>query len=126
MARIVAVSIPPITEVPIAMRLLAPAPDAMARGKTPAMNDIEVIRIGRRRMRAASSAASMMRAPRFSACSANSIIRIAFLEARPIVVSSPIWRKTSFCRPRKVTAKIAPTSPSGITSSTAIGIDQLS
>ena len=91
-ARTVAVSIPPITAVPIAIRLLAPAPVAMASGNTPAMNARLVIRIGRRRMRAASSAASITRLPLRSACSANSIIRIAFLEASPIVVSSPICK----------------------------------
>src|SRR5256885_312578 len=72
---------PPITAVPIATRLLAPAPVAIASGSTPKMKAKLVIRIGRRRMRAASSAASITRLPDFSACSANSIIRIAFWAA---------------------------------------------
>ncbi len=46
------------TKVPIAIRLLAPAPLARASGSTPKMNAQLVIRIGRRRIRAASRAAS--------------------------------------------------------------------
>ena len=87
-----AVSMPPITAVPIATRLFAPAPVAIASGNTPKMKAKLVIRIGRRRIRAASIAASMTRLPFFSSCSANSIIRIAFFAASPIVVSRPICR----------------------------------
>ena len=67
MARIVAVSMPPITEVPMAMRLFAPAPVESASGSTPKMKARLVIRIGLRRMRAASRAASITRLPCFSA-----------------------------------------------------------
>ena len=88
----VAVSMPPITDVPIAMRLLAPAPVERASGRTPKMKLKLVMMIGRKRMRAASSAASMIRMPFFSPCSANSIIRMAFFAARPMVVISPICR----------------------------------
>ena len=83
---------PPITEVPMAIRLFAPAPVAKASGSTPKMKAVLVIRIGRKRMRAAASAASMMRLPLRSSCSANSIIRIAFLAASPMVVSKPICK----------------------------------
>ena len=79
-------------EVPMAIRLLAPAPVEMASGRTPKMKEKLVINIGRSRIRAASSAASMTRLPCFSARSANSTIRIEFLAANPIVVSRPIWR----------------------------------
>jgi hypothetical protein len=92
MASSAAVSMPPITDVPIATRLLAPAPVAMASGRTPKMKAKLVIRIGRKRIRAASTAASMTRRPLRSSCSANSIIRIAFFAASPIVVSNPICR----------------------------------
>ena len=122
----VAVIIPPITAVPMAIRPLAPGPVATASGNTPKMNAKLVIRIGRRRIRAASMAASMTRLPSFSARSANSFIRIAFFDVRPIVVSKPIWRNTSFSRPRRVTNRIAPTKPKGTTSRTAKGMDQLS
>lgn len=52
---------PTNTAVPMAWRISAPAPVASANGKTPAMNEIEVIRIGRNRSRQASSAASINR-----------------------------------------------------------------
>ena len=46
----VAASVPPIMPVPIATRLLAPAPVATASGVTPAINASEVMMIGRRRV----------------------------------------------------------------------------
>ena len=48
---------PTNTAVPMAWRISAPAPVASANGKTPAMKEIEVIRLGRNRSRQASSAA---------------------------------------------------------------------
>ena len=69
MARMVAVSMPPITEVPMAMRLLAPAPVEIASGVTPAMNASDVITIGRSRSRAPVTAASTRLAPRWYAAS---------------------------------------------------------
>ena len=96
MARIVAVSIPPMTAEPMAIRPLAPGPVETASGKTPKMKAKLVIRIGRKRILAASTAASMIRLPSFSARSANSFIRMAFFEVRPIVVRRPICRNTSF------------------------------
>ncbi len=58
MASTVALIIPPITPVPIALRLLAPAPELITSGSTPRIKASEVIRIGRRRRRAASTTAS--------------------------------------------------------------------
>ena len=49
---------PPTTVVPTEFRLAAPAPVATANGSTPRMKVNDVIRIGRRRMRAASVTAS--------------------------------------------------------------------
>ncbi len=49
---------PPMTPVPMARRLLAPAPVAMASGTQPRMKASEVMTIGRSRSRAASMAAS--------------------------------------------------------------------
>ena len=92
MARTVAVSMPPITPVPMSFWLAAPAPVEMARGVTPAMKASDVIRIGRRRRRAASLAASRGDLPARSAASANSTIRMAFLADRPMVVSRPTWK----------------------------------
>ena len=53
----------------------------------------EVIRIGRSRSRAASSAASTVASPWISRSRANSTIRIAFLQARPTSTIRPIWVK---------------------------------
>ena len=60
---VVANSIPANTPVPIEWRLAAPAPDASISGNTPRMNANDVMRIGRRRSRAASIAASRMPMP---------------------------------------------------------------
>ena len=57
-ARKVAASMPPMTPVPTESRAPAPAPLENASGATPRMNASEVIRIGRKRSRAASSAAA--------------------------------------------------------------------
>src|SRR5262249_49187257 len=58
MARKVAASMPPMTPVPTACRAPAPAPIEMASGSTPRMKASDVIRIGRKRRRAASRAAA--------------------------------------------------------------------
>ncbi len=117
---------PPSTPVPIECRLPEPAPVLIASGSTPSMNAAEVITIGRRRWCAADSVASIRPMPlRCSSC-ANSTIRMAFFADRPIVVSSPTWKYTSFSSPRSSVAVTAPMTPSGTTSSTANGIDQLS
>ena len=50
--RNVEASMPPATVVPTELRAAAPAPVAYASGSTPRMKAIEVIRIGRSRMRA--------------------------------------------------------------------------
>ena len=49
---------PPITAVPITCRAIEPAPDAVQSGTQPRMNANDVIRRGRKRSLAASSAAS--------------------------------------------------------------------
>src|SRR5262249_42251682 len=56
-ARQVEASMPLNTVIPIDLRALAPAPVATTRGATPRMKANDVIRIGRRRARAASTAA---------------------------------------------------------------------
>ena len=58
MAIKVEASMPPMTAVPMALRLAAPAPDAIARGTTPRMKAKEVMRMGRKRRRDDSTAAS--------------------------------------------------------------------
>ncbi|MNL45199.1 hypothetical protein D3C87_1678260 [compost metagenome] len=51
---------------------------------------------------------------------------MAFFAARPMVVNSPTRKYTSLDSPRRLVASKAPMIPSGTTSTTAIGIDQLS
>ena len=84
-------SIPNMTVVPMICREIAPAPLAMARGIQPSMNAKDVIRIGRRRRRAPLSAASKIDSPLSYYIFANSTIRMAFLAARPISMTRPIW-----------------------------------
>ena len=48
------------------------------------------------------------------------------MAARPIVVSRPTWKNTSLAMPRISVANTAPNTPSGTTSNTTTGIDQLS
>ena len=79
----VPLSMPPNTPVPIACWVSALAPLASIKGTTPRVNANEVIKIGRRRKRAAVTAASISVWP--SACNwrANSTMRIAFFADRP-------------------------------------------
>ena len=88
----VAVSIPPITPVPIECLLAAPAPPPRASGKTPIVNASEVMIIGLSLTFAASSAESTRVNPSFLFCSANSTIKIAFLAASPARTNKPIWK----------------------------------
>ena len=78
----VAAFIPPKTAVPSERREAALAPVATNSGTTPRMKAKDVIRIGRKRRRAACSAASRTDMCSFSRLSlANSTIRMAFLAA---------------------------------------------
>ena len=56
-------SIPPTTAVPMAMRWLQPSPVAKASGINPSTVEALVIRIGRRRCRAASLMACILSSP---------------------------------------------------------------
>jgi hypothetical protein len=86
----------------------------------------DVIRIGRRRMRAASTVASIRPRPLRCRSTANSTIRIAFFAANPIVVRRPTLKYTSFACPKVLAAMRAPKMPTGTARMTANGIDQLS
>ena len=68
----------------------APAPVATTNGMKPAIDAIEVMRIGRKRSCAASTAASRMLAPCSRCALANSTMRIAFLLASPMSRTMPI------------------------------------
>ena len=119
-------SIPENTAIPITRRISAPAPLARMSGTTPAMNAKEVIRIGRRRIRAASSAAAKRSRPCRSRSRANSTIRMAFLHASPTSTSNPIWVKTLLSPRVSQTPAIADTRHIGTISTMTRGSDQLS
>src|SRR6185436_17492430 len=130
-ARNVAAIMPPITPVPAEWRAPAPAPLEKTSGITPRINASEVIRIGRKRSRAASTAAAEADNPSSRFSTANSTIRIAFFAARPSSVTRPIWKYTSFESGRAPTTGIrrlftqiaasAPNVPNGSASSTESG-----
>ncbi len=124
--RNVEAAMPPATDVPTELRAPAPAPVAKASGSTPRMNASDVIRMGRIRMRPASTAASTIDRPRSRSCSANSTIRIEFLAASPISSTRPIWQKTSLASPRSHCAPRPPTTASGTPSRMMNGSTQLS
>src|ERR1700744_1193523 len=90
------------------------------------MNAIEVIRIGRSLSRAAVMTASRSVLPCCCPSTANSTITIAFFAAGPITVTTPILKYMSFGTPNERQNATTPSTPSGTTSRTAAGIDQLS
>ncbi len=83
---------PPITPVPIARRLLAPGPEAIASGTQPRPKASEVMTMARMRARAASFAASSTDMPARTCSMATSQIRIAFFADRPTSVTRPTWK----------------------------------
>ena len=118
---------PKNTAVPRAWRISAPAPTANTRGATPRMKANEVIRIGRRRVRAASIAASQRFMPFSSSFwRANSTIRMAFLAARPISTMKPICTRMLFSMPRRLMPMVAPSRHMGTIRITASGRVMLS
>jgi hypothetical protein len=80
---------PPITPVPIARRLFAPAPVAMASGTQPKPKASEVMTIARRRDLAAANAASRAGIPSRTCSMATSQMRMAFFADRPTSVTRP-------------------------------------
>lgn len=81
-----------MTPVPTACWLPEPAPLLVAIGSTPKINASEVIRIGRRRMRDASSVADIRSCPLWFSSLANSTIRMAFFADSPMMVNRPTWK----------------------------------
>src|SRR5881296_2967096 len=125
-------SIPPNTARPRRILACAPAPEERISGTTPRINANAVMRIGRNRSRTATNAASMMLLPCSYSSLANSTIRLAFLAERPISITRPIWRNTSFslaCGATSLKSHRVPNAPNtaiGVTSSTLKGRAQLS
>ncbi len=91
----VEMAIPPTTAVPSDSRLAEPAPLAKTSGRRPAMNAIDVMRIGRNRVFAADTTASLADLPVARCCFANSTIRMAFFAASPMSITYPICAYTS-------------------------------
>ena len=81
----------------------------------------EVIRIGRSRMRPASSAASIVAIPRSLSWLMYSTSRIEFLVTRPISRIMPIWLYTLMVEPASLSVKSAPVTASGTARSTVNG-----
>ena len=93
MPKIVTPIIPLNTAMPMAWRISEPAPLPKISGVTPAMKAIEVIRMGRSRMRQAWITASSTFSPASSISLANSTMRMAFLHARPTSTTKAICVK---------------------------------
>ena len=68
------------------------APVAIASGTTPRMKASEVMTMGRKRSRAASTAASKIESPPACRSGATSTMRMAFLADSPIKVTRPTWK----------------------------------
>ncbi|OPX97953.1 MAG: hypothetical protein A4E60_03140 [Syntrophorhabdus sp. PtaB.Bin047] len=81
---------PPVTAVPIAFIAPAPAPDAMARGRTPKKKARDVMMTGLNLTRAAPRVACISPSPRAILSRANWMMRMAFFVVRPRVVRNPI------------------------------------
>jgi hypothetical protein len=120
-ATIIDARMPPITPVPIARRLLAPAPLAIASGTQPKPNASEVMTMARKRAPAAASAASRADIPAWTCAIATSQMRIAFFAESPTSVTRPTWKYTSFSSPTSHVSSSAPSTEIGIVSTTAIG-----
>ena len=86
----VAVSIPAITAVPSAFCAPDPAPALIARGTTPRIKHRDVMRMGRKRSRAASTVADSTSFPLSWRALANSTMRIAFFAESPMMVNIAI------------------------------------
>ena len=112
--------------VPIDWRISAPAPEDSISGIAPSKKASEVIRMGRRRVRAAAMAASRASAPAAIAWRANSTIRMAFLAARPISTTMLICVSTLLSRPRHDTPTSVASTQLGTISTTDRGSSQLS
>ena len=92
--RNVATSMPQNTAVPMTFCAPEPAPLARISGTTPRMNAKAVMRMGRKRRRADSSAACSIVLPSSYLALANSTMRIAFLAASPMSMIKPICTYT--------------------------------
>jgi hypothetical protein len=80
---------PPSTPIDIAFCAPDPGPDANAKGITPKINVIDVIKIGRSLCFAAITAESYAFMPSSKLVFANSIIKIAFFAAKALSLISP-------------------------------------
>ena len=91
---------------------VAPAPVAIASGKTPATKAIEVIRMGRSRSARRFQRRFARASGRcFSPSTANSTIRMAFLAERPMVASKPDLEIDVIEEGRALAAPTAPITP---------------
>ena len=81
---------PPAAAAPIVLLPIAPGPEASISGINPAINANDVIKIGRKRAAAPSTADSKTVAHAACLCTANSTIKTAFLPKIPINITIAI------------------------------------
>ena len=93
---------------PSGRRLIDPAPSPRAMGSAPITVATEVMRMGRRRIRPASSAASIVAMPRSLSWLMYSTSRIEFLVTSPISRIMPIWLYTLSVEPAEIQGEAAP------------------
>ena len=116
MVRKVDTTIPPTTAIPMAIRWLQPSPVAKAKGINPKTVEALVIKIGRKRCRAASCTAVTLSSPFSCFKFANSTMRIPFLATNPINMMIPIWLNTFMVMSLKYMNINAPAIASGTVS----------
>jgi len=87
--KIVPMVIPPTSTRPIELRAAAPGPVTSVSGKCPATVATLVMRMGRRRVAAASFTASIFDMPRACCTFANCTMRMPFFDTSPASVTSP-------------------------------------
>ena len=97
-----------------------PRPRRDDEGRTPRMNASDVIRMGRRRMRAASIAASTTVMPRPQLLGELDD-QIGFFAASPIEHDQPTWQYTIVGKPARPLRRSAPRTATGTPSSTMNG-----
>ena len=114
MPKPVAVIIPTSTAVPSAFCAPAPAPLLNASGSTPRIKHRDVIMIGRRRIREASSVAATRSLPPLCNALANPTIKIEFFVTNPINIIKPSKANKLKLLSDKFKAKNAPIAATGI------------
>ncbi len=115
------------TPMPMEISPFAPAPVEKINGSMPKIITVAVITIGRKRKRAAASAAAVMERP-FSRLSftATSVSNIAVFANMPMSITRPVCMYMLFSMSNTEAKTKLPKSPKGITRRMANGMSKLS